>query len=88
MSALTTQDSFLPTAPSGWFCTSNPPVTQLWWCPLRDQGPLKAGLLNKPPSSLRNSPLYIYGWGNTSLFIAPYRAGEQQGFSDRAFFKA
>lgn len=28
-----TQGSFLPIAPSAWFCTANPLVPQLWWSP-------------------------------------------------------
>lgn len=80
-----TQHSFLPIAPSGWFYTANPLVTRLWWCPLTEQGSLKARLLNKLPSSLSNSPLYIYAWANTAVFTS---STEQQGSSDRAFLKA
>lgn len=69
-----TQDSFFPTAPSGWFCTANPLVTQLCCCPLNEHGPLKARLFNKLPSSLSNSPLYIYGWDNTCLFLPPVQS--------------
>lgn len=66
----------LPPHCSKWLVLySNPLVTQLWCSPLCEQGPLKVRLLNKLPSSLSNSPLYIYGWANTSLVLSPVQSG-------------
>lgn len=51
-------------------------------------GPSEGQAGKKLPSSLSNSPLYIYGWANPWLSLPPGQSGEQQGFSDRAFLKA
>ena len=83
------QGSFLPIALSGWFCRANPLLTQLRWCPPSEQAPPKAGhgargsacLLNKLPSCLSNSPLYLYNWVNTSLSLLTV----QRGFSSGIF---
>lgn len=77
------QGSFLPIALSSWFCRANPLLTQLQRCPPSEQAPLKARrrargsarLLNKLPSCLSNSPLYICNWVNISLSLPTVQRG-------------